>query len=786
MSYRYMNKLLLSTSLLSVFIFSIFIASPVFASIQIQKVQSKAHLPFIKNQGQKDAKVAYYTNAMGGSFFVTQQGELVYSLPKETKQGTVSWAFKESFITSKTLKPNQTGNKQFVSSLSLGKIAPGIHVKLKTKKNNIEKLFYLSAGAEVANIKVALEGIEGSHLNEAGQLVLETGLGPVAFTKPVAFQMQGDKKSLVDVAYTLNNNQYGFALGEYDHSKEIVIDPLLASTFVGGGETGAYNSIDRIVSVASDGDFVYVGGYMQSPDFPTALGYDTTVDRYGEGFVLRFNNDLSTLVNGTFIGTSVYAIKLDVDGTVVAVGQSGPQFPISEGAYSIPYTIFDSAGYVARFSADLTRLISSSVVLDVPYITVLELGNGSIYFGGTTINPDLPVTENVYGPKCFCPVIGAYDLREKSDYIGRLSADFTTLEAFSYIPHVQLKQILISPDSSLYVSGSSVAHYDGDLTTQYAATPKFLGASGIALGDGFLVGVGTTRTGNLIATSGAYDTSCGTDGNCDKTSSQSTMYGGDAFVVKYSLDLQDTIALTYIGGSLSDELNYVTVDAAGDIIVAGNTYSNDFPTTSNAFDQTYNGVRDVVIARFSSDLSRLSYSSYLGGAREDVAGGLAQDSSGYVFIGGKTAQSSDFPATNGAFSTTFNGGASDAFISKFDTLVGSADPAPEPTPEPTPDPAPAENIAPIADAGSDQTVAKKTTVYLNGSNSSDSDGTIINYHWTQISGKTVKLKNTNSAIANFYSPRVKRDRTKTLKFELTVTDELGATSSDQVTINVEG
>ena len=173
------------------------------------------------------------------------------------------------------------------------------------------------------------------------------------------------------------------------------------------------------------------------------------------------------------------------------------------------------------------------------------------------------------------------------------------------------------------------------------------------------------------------------------------------------------------------------------------TISNDFPTTSNAFDQTFNGVRDVVIARFSSDLSRLSYSSYLGG---------------------ETAQSSDFPATDGAFSTTFNGGASDAFIRKFDTLVGSADPAPEPTPEPTPDPAPAENIAPIADAGSDQTVAKKTTVYLNGSNSSDSDGTIINYPWTQISGKTVKLKNTNRAIANFYSPHVKRGRTKTLKF----------------------
>ncbi|MCK4710283.1 MAG: hypothetical protein KAU21_16820, partial [Gammaproteobacteria bacterium] len=148
----------------------------------------------------------------------------------------------------------------------------------------------------------------------------------------------------------------------------------------------------------------------------------------------------------------------------------------------------------------------------------------------------------------------------------------------------------------------------------------------------------------------------------------------------------------------------------------------------------------------------------------------------------------DYPTTTGAFSETFSGGASDALISKFDTLVGSPDPAPEPTPdpEPMPDPEPTENIAPVADAGSDQTVPKRTTVYLNGSNSSDSDGSIVNYNWTQISGKSVKLKNANRAVANFYSPRVRKGRTKTLTFELTVTDDLGATSSDRVIIKVNG
>ena len=121
---------------------------------------------------------------------------MVYSLRITTKQGTVGWTFKEKFITSNNLTPNQKGDKQFVRSLSLGQIAPGIHVKLESKGNNVEKLFYLSAGADVKNIKVALNGIEGSQLNNEGQLVLETGLGNVAFTKPVAFQCMMTKRNL--------------------------------------------------------------------------------------------------------------------------------------------------------------------------------------------------------------------------------------------------------------------------------------------------------------------------------------------------------------------------------------------------------------------------------------------------------------------------------------------------------------------------------------------------------------------------------------------------------------
>lgn len=74
--------------------------------------------------------------------------------------------------------------------------------------------------------------------------------------------------------------------------------------------------------------------------------------------------------------------------------------------------------------------------------------------------------------------------------------------------------------------------------------------------------------------------------------------------------------------------------------------------------------------------------------------------------------------------------------------------------------------------------------YLDGSGSNDGDGTITSYAWTQIFGKSVRLNNADSAVANFRAPRVRRNTTATLVFELTVTDDQGATASSQVTVYV--
>jgi len=97
--------------------------------------------------------------------------------------------------------------------------------------------------------------------------------------------------------------------------------------------------------------------------------------------------------------------------------------------------------------------------------------------------------------------------------------------------------------------------------------------------------------------------------------------------------------------------------------------------------------------------------------------------------------------------------------------------------------APPDNIPPTANAGTDRTVLEGTNINLVGSGSTDSDGTISSYHWSQTVGTTVTLTDVNSADPLFIAPNI--STAETLTFELTVTDDDGATDSDSVSIIVQ-
>ncbi|MUK63298.1 chitinase [Aliivibrio fischeri] len=95
---------------------------------------------------------------------------------------------------------------------------------------------------------------------------------------------------------------------------------------------------------------------------------------------------------------------------------------------------------------------------------------------------------------------------------------------------------------------------------------------------------------------------------------------------------------------------------------------------------------------------------------------------------------------------------------------------------------PPANKKPVANAGVDVSVIAPASVQLDGSLSSDSDGSIVSYAWTQVSGPNVTLGGADSVNPSFATDTF--TQSETLQFTLTVTDDKGATASDSVAVSV--
>ncbi len=139
----------------------------------------------------------------------------------------------------------------------------------------------------------------------------------------------------------------------------------------------------------------------------------------------------------------------------------------------------------------------------------------------------------------------------------------------------------------------------------------------------------------------------------------------DAFVLKVNPEGSALVFSTYLGGSTMDQGSGVDVDQAGNIYVCGSTISANFPTF-NAIQGTMSGAGDAFITKYTSDGQSYVYSTFLGGSVQfdgEDAYGIAADSTGNAYATGVTS-SQDFPTFN-AFFPTYQGGESDAFITKL-------------------------------------------------------------------------------------------------------------------------
>lgn len=178
-------------------------------------------------------------------------------------------------------------------------VYPGIDLVFHGRAGQLEYDFVVAPGARPESIAFAVEGAT-PRVNEEGELELTEG---VRWKRPEVYQETGSARRSVESRYVVDGQRVRFALGPYDRTRELVIDPVLAFSSLAGR---AANDGLRGIGVDAAGN-VYVAGTALSPDLPRTVGpafagrQGTSLFPVGDAFVAKFN-PAGGLVYLTYLG----------------------------------------------------------------------------------------------------------------------------------------------------------------------------------------------------------------------------------------------------------------------------------------------------------------------------------------------------------------------------------------------------------------------------------------------------------------------------------------------------
>ncbi len=655
-------------------------------------------VPWVKNSGQWGEEILYVAHTFTGNIIINKAQEIIYALPVDSTSGYV---LKERFVgqTKKHTFEIPSGEKRnatlfnyFIGNdksswqtnvpayevLNLGETWEGVDLKLNAHNHNVEKLFYVKPNIDPASILIAIDGAEQLKISQNGKLEVHTPAGKIFYSAPVAYQWIDGKKHLAKAAYKIikaRENTYSFVVEDYDPNYELIIDPLIASTFIGDGGNDWGNAI-----AVDDSSNVFITGYAWSDNFPTTAGsYSESFNGVKDAYVSKFTNDLSTLLVSTYIGGSSWdnglAIVVDSTGEVIISGATGsPNFPIAGAAYDNTYNGGSNDVFVCKLDNDLSSIIASTFIGggDDDYGYDLTLDNaGNVFVTGRTESTDYPA-------------IGGFDNTFNGGFedvfVSKLNNGLSSLLASTYIggsTDEGADAIIADNAGNIFISGFT---YSDDFPTAgmpYDSTHNGSGDIFIAkfnnnlsvLSSATFIGGSNFEESHAIAVDSAQNLFiAGYTGSMEYPSTPGVyddVFNGnhDAIITKINNELTEILASTFIGGTDDDDCYGLVIERAENVFITGISFSTDYPVTSNAFDATHNGERDIFVSRFTFDLSTLVESTYLGGVDNDWALDLAIDDAGSVFIGGGT-YSDDFPIQGSPYDDSFNGG-EDAIIAKI-------------------------------------------------------------------------------------------------------------------------
>jgi hypothetical protein len=675
----------------------------------IAKGLAANHEAFVQNVGQWNSHASYRAQTPGLNYWLRKDGvTLDYFKPqwhngKQMRSGQViDMAFANS-KGAKTFsglgahksarylqgKSNKVMTPEAYSEMTAQGVYPGIDFRSYYQGQGLRYDFKVAPGADPNQIQLTFKGADKvtAHNHD---LQLSTHVGTFAHGKLFAYQFVNGKKSSVAADFADNHGSIGFKLGAYDHSKPLVIDPVVYGSYY-GGDSG-FDSVTSL-SVDANGN-VYMTGYTQATDFPLTTGpYFNSLLGFQNCFVARLQGDAYNIDYSAYFGGSGtdYAqfIRVDQFNNVWICGvTSSPDFPgntkTNTGVGGQTNT------FIMRWQA------SASTILDPltnPAISMLGNDNGTATTqtidGFEIVADPNPVSTD---PVILC-MAGVSDHALPEVVTGTFATGKAYMIRYQY-------------QGGTFSSIAGACQYIGDgLTIDLGGLALDVNGNMYVTGD---VGDGQNNYDTSVVGATTFVTTAGVFTN---PTNARLLQKNDLFIRKYNIN-GGLVYSALVGGSGNEFTggyawdpsftefqtgSCVAVDSAGNAYITGMCNSFDYPRTRGAYGQVFNATQNVVVTEVNTDASQVIYSTNLkvdpgegsfGQGNIIIPAGISVDQSGRAFVtGNMEVNFVSFPAaTNPADPNGFDPGSIQTAASGTDAPVSTTYAFPKTPDMPTSEP----------------------------------------------------------------------------------------------------
>ena len=426
------------------------------------------------------------------------------------------------------------------------------------------------------------------------------------------------------------------------------------------------------VAFDNDGNTILIG-QTQSTNLPvTDNAFQSEYSGGGDwdAFIAKFSPTGELLFSSYLGGTGyehVTVVNVDADNNMIVAGTTQSSgLPTTAGAlHENPLGSTD--GFVFKIAPNGTVLLGTYFGgTGEDWIYGMEFdASGNYLFSGWTNTAGLAtsgVYQDIYGG-------GPADA-----FVARLSADCATLQMFSYVGGVGDDRAwsmtvdgsynyLISgvASSGFPISGGAHQSVHGGSYDAYLTKVSY---SGTSLNFSTFLGGNSDDLGLGVDVDSNGDIILTGDTESDNINTLNAVQqdfagGSNDFFASKFNATGHPYFVTYIGGNATDRCWDARVDADDNLVLVGRTSSFDFPALNGLKDSKSDGF-DACVTKLSSDGQTIVASTFIGGGGEDIGEGIAVDTEGSIVVTGRTF-SIDFPTTDGAYQEE-NSGLTDVFV----------------------------------------------------------------------------------------------------------------------------